>query len=115
MSEEERTFEYFNMPGRPFSRDRVQLWCGNMMEARRVHWGDLDDLLNRLMEMNGAWGGEREREAWKSWIHSGVLASTAARTLNHRPAGFERLDDAPDGTQWMLRIIKAGKERDDEH
>ena len=113
MNEEERTFEYFNMPGRPFSRDRVQLWCGNMMEARRVHWEDLDDLLNRLMEMNEAWGGERERGAWKSWIHSVVLAATAVRTMAHRPPGFEDLNSAPDGTKWMLRIIAVEKKDDD--
>ena len=39
-----------------------------------------------------------------SWVHSVVLAATAQRTLIHRPDGFSRLDDAPDGTQWMMRI-----------
>lgn len=100
---------YFNDPD-----SRAELWCGNQMSAREVRWADLDDLLNRLMGMADAWDGRVERDQWKSWIHSVVLASTAARTLNHRPAGFERLDDAPDGTQWMLRIIKAKKGDDDE-
>lgn len=100
---------YFNDPDL-----RVELWCGNQMSAREVRWSDLDGLLNRLMGMADAWDGQAERDKWKSWVHSVVLASTAARTLNHRPTGFERLDDAPDGTQWMLRIIKAGKEGDDE-
>jgi hypothetical protein len=97
-------FEYFNKPGRPYTDDRIELWCGDTREARRVRWDDLDDLLSRILEMGEAWGGEKERGAWKSWAHSVVLASTAQRALVHRPVGFARLDDAPDGTQWMLRI-----------
>lgn len=105
-------FEYFNKPGRPFSGDRIELYCGDLREARRVHWEDLDDLLNRIVEMNESWGGGKEREEWKSWIHSVVLAATAVRALAHRPAGFERLDDAPDGTRWMMRIIAVEKEEE---
>ena len=97
-------FEYFNEPGRPYTDDRIELYCGNQKEARRVHWDDLDDLLNRILEMGEAWGGEKEREAWTSWAHTVVLAATAQRSLVHRPVGFARLDDAPDGTQWMMRI-----------
>lgn len=97
-------FEYFNKPGRPHADDRIELWCGNLIEARRVHWEDLDDLLNRIMGMNESWGGDKEREAWKSWVHSVVLAATAVRTLAHRPCAFVDLPDAPDDTQWMMRI-----------
>ena len=120
---EERTFEYFNMPGRPYTDDRIELWCGNLKSAKRVHWEDLDDMLNRLVDMANAWDGQAERDKWMSWIHSVVLAATAQRTLIHRPDGFRHLDDAPDGTQWMLRINPyeaqtgtdvAKKEADDE-
>lgn len=104
MNEEERTFEYFNKPGRPYPNDRIELYCGNQKEARRVHWDDLDDLLNRILEMGEAWGGEKEREAWESWAHGVVLAATAQRALAHRPSGFAFLDNAPDRTQWMLWI-----------
>ena len=102
-------FEYFNKPGRPYSDDRIELYCGNQKEARRVHWDDLDDLLGRLLDTADAWGGRAERDRWVSWIHSVVLAATAVRTLAHRPAGFVDLDSAPDGTKWMLRIIAVEK------
>lgn len=100
----EKNFEYFNPPGRPYTDDRIELWCGNLKSAVRVHWEDLDDMLNRLIDMANAWDGQAEREKWMSWVHFVVLAATAQRTLVHRPVGFARLDDAPDGTQWMLRI-----------
>ena len=109
-------FEYFNPPGRPYTDDRIELWCGDLAHARRVHWSDLDDLLNRVREMNGAWGGAAQREAWESWVHGVVLAATAQRTLAHRPSGFALLDNAPDGTQWMLWInpyVKEEKVPDD--
>ena len=109
-------FEYFNKPGRPYPDDRIELYCGDAREARRVRWDDVDDLLNRLMEMNESWGGDEEREAWKTWVHKVVLAATAQRALAHRPVGFARLDDAPDGTKWMLYInpFVEEKEEDDE-
>ena len=119
----EKTFEYFNPPGRPYADDRIELWCGNLKSAKRVHWEYLDDMLNRLVDMANAWDGQAERDKWMSWIHSVVLAATAQRALIHRPEGFSRLDDAPDGTQWMLRVnpyeAQAGtdvarKEGDDE-
>lgn len=110
----EKNFEYFNEPGRPYTDNRIELWCGNLKSAKRVHWEDLDDLLNRLMEMNEAWGGEREREAWKSWIHSVVLAATTQRALIHRPEGFAVLPEAPDGTQWMLKINPFTEEEKDD-
>lgn len=97
-------FEYFNPPGRPYTEDRIELWCGNLKSAKRVHWEYLDDMLNRLVDMANAWDGQAERDKWMSWAHSVILASTAQRTLVHRPDGFSRLDDAPDGTQWMMRI-----------
>lgn len=109
-----KTFEYFNKPGRPYPDDRIELYCGDMREARRVRWGDLDDLLNRLMEMSESWGGGKEREAWKSWVHGTILAATAQRALVHRSVGFARLDDAPDGTKWMLYINPFVEEKDDE-
>jgi len=109
----EKNFEYFNEPGRPYTDDRIELYCGDLRQARRVRWDDLDDLLSRILEMGGAWGGEKEREAWTSWAHSVVLAATAQRALIHRPDGFSRLDDAPDGTQWMLKI-NPFEEDDDE-
>lgn len=99
-----KNFEYFNPPGRPYTDDRIELWCGNLKSAVRVHWEDLDDMLNRLIDMANAWDGQAEREKWMSWVHSVVLASTAVRTMANRPEGFSRLDDAPDGTQWMMRI-----------
>lgn len=97
-------FEYFNMPGRPFTAERIELWCGNLRNAQRVHWSDLDDLLNRLVDMANAWDGQAERDKWKSWAHSVVLAATAQRAMANRPEGFSSLRDAPDGTQWMLRV-----------
>lgn len=111
-----KTFEYFNKPGRPFEDDRIELYCGNLARGCRVHWSDLDDLLNRVMEMNESWGGREQREAWKSWIHGVVLAATAVRVMAHRPVGFADLDDAPDGTQWMLYInpVEPEKEAQDD-
>lgn len=112
-----KTFDYFQKPGRPYANDRIELWCGNLMKAQRVRWEDLDDLLNRIMEMNESWGGDKEREAWVSWAHSVVLAATAVCTMAHRPRGFVDLPDAPDGTAWMLYIYppaKEEKEDDDE-
>ena len=109
----EKNFEYFNKPGRPYPDDRIGLYCGDLREARRVRWDDLDDLLNRILEMGGAWGGEKEREAWTSWAHSVVLAATAQRALIHRPEGFAVLPGAPDGTKWMLKI-NPFEEDDDE-
>lgn len=109
------SFEYFNKPGRPHDYDRIELWCGDFKEAQRVHWDYLDDLLNRLLEMSDAWDGQDERAKWVSWTHSVVLASTAVRTLAHRPCGFASLPEAPDGTKWMLYINPyAEKEGDDE-
>lgn len=105
-----KTFEYFNEPGRPHADNRIELWCGDFKKARRVHWDDLDDLINRLLEMSDAWDGKEERGAWVSWAHSVVLASTAVRTMAHRPCGFADLPDAPDGTQWMLHINPYDKE-----
>lgn len=99
-----KNFEYFNEPGRPYPDDRIELYCGDMKEARRVRWDDLDDLLNRLLEMGDAWDGQDERAQWVSWIHKVILAATAQRTLAHRPEGFVPLPAAPDGTQWMFRI-----------
>lgn len=112
-----KTFDYFNKPGRPHADNRIELWCGNYREARRVHWDDLDDLLNRILEMSDTWGGGKERKAWKSWVHNVVLASTALRTLAHRPEGFVDLPDAPDGTKWMMYInpYVEKKESGDEH
>lgn len=109
-----KKFDYYNPPGRPYDDDRIELWCGDLREARRVHWDDVDDLLNRIMEMNESWGGDKEREAWKSWVHEVVLASTAVRTLAHRPEGFAALPGAPDGTRWMLRINAFTEENTDE-
>jgi hypothetical protein len=97
-------FEYFNMPGRPFTAERIELWCGNLRNAQRVHWSDLDDLLNRIMGMNESWGGDKERETWKSWIHGVILTATAQRALAHRREGFIHLNDAPDGTEWMMYV-----------
>lgn len=108
-----KNFEYFNKPGRPYSDDRIELYCGDMRQARRVRWDDLDDLLNRILEMGDAWDGQDERARWMSWIHSVVLAATAQRTLAHRPEGFAVLPQAPDGTQWMIKI-NPFEEDDDE-
>lgn len=108
-----KNFEYFNKPGRPYSDDRIGLYCGDLREARRVRWDDLDDLLNRILEMGDAWGGDKEREAWTSWVHSVVLAATAQRTLAHRSEGFAFLDNAPDGTQWMLKINPFEEDEDE--
>lgn len=99
-----KNFEYFNEPGRPYPDDRIELYCGDLKQARRVRWDDLDDLLNRLLEMGDAWDGQDERAQWVSWIHTVILAATAQRTLAHRPEGFVPLSEAPDGTQWMFRI-----------
>ena len=54
-------FEYFNPPGRPYTDDRIELWCGNLKSAKRVHWEYLDDMLNRLIDMANAWDGQAER------------------------------------------------------
>lgn len=109
-----KTFDYYNKPGRPYPDDRIELYCGDQRQARRVRWDDLDDLLNRIMGMNESWGGDKERGAWKSWVHGVILAATAQRTLAHRPEGFARLDDAPDGTKWMLYINPFVEEEDDD-